>query len=313
MIIRPCLPHSPDLGNYGSQFVLARLLVAALGATIIFAGCDRRAHEETGGPRHYEVRGIIRGFAPDRRAIDVEHENIRGFMPSMTMPFPVRDQKEITGLQIGDAISFRFAVSDQDSWIDRIKKISATEVRLPAPTAAPKTESTSDSVPRLREGDPMPSFTLTDQNGERVTLEKFGGKAFVLTFIFTRCAIPNFCPRMSSNFAELQTAIKAGGEALAKTRLLSITLDPVFDTPQVLKDYGAHEQADPGVWTLATGNAPEIDALTHAFSVYRQTEGGTISHGLATALIDKGGKIDKIWRGNAWTPAEILAEIRKGE
>jgi protein SCO1/2 len=116
---------------------------------------------------------------------------------------------------------------------------------------------------------------------------------------------------MSNNFADLQSAIKTGGGALAKTRLLSITLDPAFDTPQVLKDYGAFHHADPQVWTFATGDKQEVEALTHAFSVYVQTEGGTISHGLTTALIDKNGKIDKIWRGNAWTPAEVIEEIKQ--
>ena len=113
---------------------------------------------------------------------------------------------------------------------------------------------------------------------------------------------------MSNNFEELQTAIKTGSGTLAKTRLLSITLDPDYDTPKVLSDYAAFHHADPQIWTFATGQQ-QIDALTHAFSVYRQTEGGTISHGLATALINRDGKIEKIWRGNAWTPAEVTESI----
>ncbi len=121
--------------------------------------------------------------------------------------------------------------------------------------------------------------------------------------------LPNYCPRMSNNFEELQTAIKNGRDPLANTRLLSITLDPAFDTPQVLKGYGAFHHAEPQIWIFATGDEKEIEALTRAFSVYRQTEGGTISHGLATALINKEGKIDKIWRGNSWKPAEVIQEI----
>ena len=156
----------------------------------------------------------------------------------------------------------------------------------------------------------MPVFNLTNQNGEPISLDSFRGRPFVLTFIFTRCPLPNFCPRMSNNFEELQTAIEDGGDALAKTRLLSITLDPDYDTPGVLKDYGAFHHADQRIWIFANGDEKEIDALTRAFSVYRQTEGGTISHGLATALIDKDGKIAKLWRGNAWTPAEVTEAIQ---
>ena len=162
----------------------------------------------------------------------------------------------------------------------------------------------------LKEGDQMPAFSLTNQNGERVSLDTFRGQPFVLTFVFTRCPVPNFCPRMSNNFEELQTAVKAGSDPLVTTRLLSVTLDPGYDTPKILSDYAAFHHADSKIWTFATGDEKQIDFLTRAFSVYRQNEGGTISHGLATALINRDGKIEKIWRGNSWTPAEVTAAIQ---
>jgi protein SCO1/2 len=117
---------------------------------------------------------------------------------------------------------------------------------------------------------------------------------------------------MSNNFSELQTAIKSAAGPLAQTRLLSVTLDPGFDTPQILKDYGASKNADPSIWTFVTGKPEQIDPLIAAFSVYRQMEGGTLSHGLATALINPDGTIKKIWRGNGWTPAEVIREINQG-
>ena len=286
--------------------------VAVMGCVLlVIAGCNRATTETpNGNVRHYDARGIIRGLAPSARSIDVEHEDIRGFMPSMTMPFSVRDSKQIAGMRTGDAISFRLTVTDDDSWIDQIKKIKADEVRLPAPIAPPKTRSTSDDSARLREGDMMPPFELTDQNGERITLETFRGHPFVLTFIFTRCPIPNFCPLMSKNFTELQNAIKNGSGTLAQTRLLSISFDPDFDTPQILKGFADHEQADRKIWAFATGEKSKIDNLTRAFSVYVQAEAGTISHGLATALIGEDGKIVRIWRGNGWTPSEVIGEIQ---
>ncbi len=116
---------------------------------------------------------------------------------------------------------------------------------------------------------------------------------------------------MSSNCEELQAAIKASRAPLASTRLLSVTLDPAFDTPEVLKTYAGYHHADPQTWSFATGDEKEVDTLTRAFSVYRQTEGGTISHGLATALIDRDGKIAQIWRGNAWKPLEVIEQIKQ--
>lgn len=120
------------------------------------------------------------------------------------------------------------------------------------------------------------------------------GRPYILTFIFTRCPVPNFCPRISQNFSQLQDAIKSDPALATKARLLSITLDPKFDTPEVLRAYGEHQHADPGAWTFATGEPAQIDSLTQSFAVYVQLEAGTISHGLATALVGPDGSAVKI-------------------
>lgn len=154
----------------------------------------------------------------------------------------------------------------------------------------------------------MPRFDLKNENNERISLDDYRGHPLILTFIFTRCPMPNFCPRMSSNFAAIQQAIH---DNKINARLLSITLDPKFDTPEILKQYAAHAGADPGIWNFATGEDKQIDELTAGFSIYRQSEGGTISHGLATALIDGKGEINKVWRGNGWTPDQIIEEVKR--
>jgi protein SCO1/2 len=270
-------------------------------------GCGRSTNSE-GGADHYDTRGVVRGFSPDRSTIEIQHENIPGFMPSMTMPFVARDPKQIADLKTGDAISFRMAVTQKDFWIENVKKIRREDVNVTEPKRS--TPVATESEARLKEGDEMPPFSLTSQNSERITLDTFRGHPFVLTFVFTRCPVPNFCPRMSNNFEELQAAInKANGEP-AKARLLSVTLDPSFDTPKVLTEYAAFHHANSEIWTFATGDEKEIDSLTRAFSIYRQNEGGTISHGLATALINPNGKIEKIWRGNGWTSTEVTQAIQ---
>jgi protein SCO1/2 len=270
-------------------------------------GCGRSTRSDERGD-HYDTRGVVRGFSPDRATIEIQHEDIPGFMPSMTMPFVARDPKQIAELKPGDAISFRMTVTQKDFWIDNVKKIRREEVNVAEPKRMPPVSPEHSA--RLKEGDEMPSFSLTNENGERISLDTFRGQCFVLTFVFTRCPLPNFCPRMSNNFEELQAAIKTGSGLLAKTRLLSVTLDPDYDTPKILSDYAAFHHADPKIWTFATGDEKEIDSLTRAFSVYRQTEGGTISHGLATALINSDGRIERIWRGNAWAPAEVIQAIQ---
>ena len=283
------------------KFIVVGCLAFAL------LGCGRSTKSEERA-EHYDSRGVVRGFSPDRQTIEIQHENISGFMPSMTMPFVARHPKQIADLKTGDAISFRMAVTQKDFWIEDVKRIRREDVNVAEPKGAPPVSAERDA--RLKEGDAMPPFSLTNQNGERISLDTFRGQPFVLTFVFTRCPVPNFCPRMSNNFEELQAAIKGGSGTLATTRLLSITLDPDYDTPKILSDYAAFHHADSKIWTFATGDGKEIDSLTRAFSVYRQTESGTISHGLATALINRNGTVEQIWRGNAWTTTEVAEAIQ---
>jgi protein SCO1/2 len=285
---------------------MQKILLAGCVALALLS-CGRSTNSDERAD-HYDTRGVVRGFSPDRSTIEIQHENIPDFMPSMTMPFVTRDPKQIADLRTGDAISFRMAVAKKDFWIENVKKIRREDVNVAEPKRTSPVSADRDA--RLTEGDKMPPFTLTNQNGERISLDTFHGNSLVLTFVFTRCPVPNFCPRMSNNFGELQETIKSSTGTLANARLLSVTLDPAYDTPKILSDYAAFHHADSKIWSFATGDEKEIDSLTRAFSVYRQNEAGTISHGLATALINKEGRIDKIWRGNAWTPAEIIKEIQ---
>ncbi|MBA3961577.1 MAG: SCO family protein [Chthoniobacterales bacterium] len=292
-----------DSGTRRTHFALACALALCLAA------CGRSNTSDTDA-RHYDVRGIVRGFAPDRATVEIEHETIPEFMPSMTMPFSARNPKEIALLRIGDAIAFRLEVTAKDFSIANVTKIDATEVHLPKGAAASLPASASEGPQRLKEGDALPAFNLTIEAGEKITVETLRGHPTVVTFIFTRCPMPNFCPLISKKFAELQSTIKSARGATAETRLLSITIDPQFDTPAVLTQYAQHENADSNIWKFATGEPAQIDELTKAFAVYRQTEGGTISHGLTTALISPAGKVAKLWRGNGWTVDEVVRAVQ---
>jgi protein SCO1/2 len=285
-------------------------VIALSSAALLSSACGKKSEPGGNAPDRYEVRGLVRGLPPDHKTVDIEHEDIPGFMPSMTMPFEIREDKAIDGLNLGDAIAFRLNVTRRESWIDHVRKIDAAELHLAVPATTPAPVETVASE-RLHEGDQMPDFQLTDQEGKLVTLETFRGHPLVLTFIFTRCPLPNFCPRMSQDFGDLQKAIQAASSGpLAATRLLSLSFDPEHDTPEVLKEYGHHAGADFAIWTFATGSSAEVHRLTKRFSVLVQPEKGTISHSLTTALVDPDGRIRKIWRGNGWTPAEVVSELR---
>jgi protein SCO1/2 len=310
--IEPCADFSGRLLRATSIAAMRNAFfgrsAAAFCVILAIAGCNRSSTADSSA-RSYQVRGLVRGFAPDRSTVTIQHEDIPGFMPSMTMPFSAKDQKEIADLRIGDGVSFRMTVTDKDLFLDQVKKIPASEIRVAMPS--PTVSGSVKTAKRLREGDIVPFFSLTNQDGAPLTSDTFRGRPFVLTFVFTRCPVPNFCPRMSNNFSELQDAIKSDAALAGKARLLSVTFDPAFDTPAILKSYAEHQKADSQMWTFATGAPAEIDNLTQSFAVFVQPEGGTISHGLATALVAPDRSVLKIWRGNSWQPAEVLAELRR--
>src|SRR5262249_33641990 len=160
--------------------------------------------------------------------------------------------------------SFRFIVMEKDSWIDRMSPIDGANLAAPAMESARPPARTN--APRLREGDLLSDFNLINQNGESVTTSSFRGQPLILTFIFTRCPVPNFCPLMTSRFEELQRALSAAGSPRA--RLLSISFDTDFDTPEILKAYGSAHGADSERWTIASASRDEMAKLTAAFAVY---------------------------------------------
>lgn len=279
----------------GLHKILALLLLAGLG------GCDRAP--VGGETRQYEVRGIVRAPISEEGAISVEHEDIAGLMPSMTMPFKLQDVAEAADLQPGDAVAFTLILGNESSHIAGVRKIDPASVRLPQPE--PRSAGADAPVKRVKEGDMWPVFELVDQTGRELGSGDFAGMLTLVDFIFTRCAVPNYCPLMTENFSQIESALSADSEK-DRVRLLSVSFDPV-DTPDVLTQYAEAKGAG---WTFATGKPEEIDRLTRAFGVRVEEEGGTLNHGLCTALIGPDGRILQIWRGNQWKPQEVVESIR---
>lgn len=166
----------------------------------------------------------------------------------------------------------------------------------------------AEKAKALYEGDPVPHRSLIDENGQPIQLAQ-SDKQTIITFIFTRCAAMEFCPRMNAQFEALQAEAQKAPEL--NLRLLSISLDPEFDRPERLKDYGAAIGADPTIWHFATGPTASIDHLTKVFRVHRDQSQGVLNHTLCTALIAPDGSIQKIWRGNAWKVSEVIEALQK--
>ncbi|MFN7141685.1 MAG: SCO family protein, partial [Limisphaerales bacterium] len=252
------------------------------------------------------VKGRFKSLASDGRSAIIEHEEIPDYMPAMTMSFPVRNAAELKKLNPGDAIAFRFVVTENDSWIEQVKRISNDAV---AASPASRLRSGAPNQEPLEIGDLVPNFQLINQRGESFQLDDLMGKHVVLSFIFVRCPVPNFCPLMSANFRKIQDQL-AKEELFNEVRLLSVTIDPEFDTPEVLKTYATHYNANDARWIFATGSSQEIEGLTDRFAVYAERRDGTILHELVTAYIAPDGRLVRVWRGNDWKPNHILGELR---
>lgn len=251
----------------------------------------------------FDVTGVVRAPLKEGRVV-ITHEDIPGFMPGMTMGFAVANPAEAASLVVGDRVRFRLRVSETAS--------SASDFTVAGRTLSSEpTRAATDRRPRLREADRVPPFSLLDQDGKKFTEAGLIGQVTVVTFIFSRCPVPEYCPAMALRFGQLQKAILADDRLAGRARLLSITLDPEFDRPEILKAYGAAIGANPAIWHFATGDKTEVDALTKAFAVFTERNGVMLDHTLCTALIDREGRVIEFWRGTAWKVDELFAALTR--
>ncbi len=257
----------------------------------------------------FAVKGVVRSVDPGHAVVLIEHEAIPGYMDGMTMPFRVRDTNELSGLLVGDAVSFRLQVSETEGWIDELAKIPLERVSL-TPKPRPPVRVTRVVEP-LQVGDALPDYALTNELGQVVHLGQFRGEALGLTFIFTRCPYPEFCPRMSAHFSEACQQLLARSGGPTNWHLLSVSFDPDYDTPAVLKAYAEEYAYRPEHWSFATGAMIDLDALTEQFGMEFAPQGASFTHNVRTAVIDAAGRVQRVFVGNTWSVEDFVAELVK--
>jgi protein SCO1 len=288
---------------------VARLLALALSGVAIFGGCSREEPQDQNRGQRYELKGKIVSFNKAQRQVVIQHEAVPGFMEAMTMPFTLKEDSAYEVMRAGDLIQATLVVDDERTRLDNPVITQATAGTAPA--ASPAGGGLSE--PAI--GADVPAAPLVNQDGKAINLRQYRGRALVVTFIYTRCPLPDYCTLMSTNFAELKREIDKSPELGAGAHLLSITLDPAYDTPQVLRSYGAAHTGNFGDekfahWEFATGKPEEIQRVANFFGLAYQREGKEIVHSLRTAVIAPDGKLLKMYRGNEWKPAEILSDLR---
>jgi protein SCO1/2 len=273
-------------------------VIAAAGCTPAPSGSDATS---------YPLAGTVVEVDAANRKITIDHEEIPGFMPAMIMPFVVleKDAALLEVVSPGDEVTARLVVPDSRYWLENLVVVKKGTVDPGAPTRSP--------TPVLRPGEVVPDVALVNQDGETIRLADYRGRALALTFIFTRCPMPDFCPLMMKNFAAVQGSIVADAGLHARTRLLTVSFDTEYDTPEVLRAFGAPWQktAPPFThWELARGTEDAIRTLGGALGLDYYEEDRSFAHNLRTAVVDPEGNLVRIFRGNEWTSEELVAELR---
>jgi len=280
---------------------MPRPVAVLLASLLSAASCTRTPEAPT-----YQLQGQVLAVRPETSEILVKHDDIKGFMPAMTMPYKVKDAALLNGRAPGDLITATLHVDPELAWLSAINKTGSAPIPEDAITKIPA----AAGVRLLKPGDAVPDTVLTDQEGAPLTLVELRDAALVVTFIYTRCPLPQFCPLMDRRFAEIQSLVAADPALRGRVRLLSISFDPAHDTPAALRAHAAKVAADPDMWRFATAGEEVVDRLAATFgvNVMRETD-GTVTHNLRTAVIDPQGRIVSIHDSNAWTAASIVDEL----
>ena len=257
--------------------------------------------------KRYAVRGMVLRVDPATRTFTVSHEAIEGLMSAMIMPFEVRDPRDLQPLGPGALVEFTLVVGAQAGYATdiRVRKYQTAEQDpLTARRLALLKKAAGRAIPPLATGQFVPDFTLTDQGGQPVRFSTIAaGKVVALNFVYTRCALPQFCLRASNVFSVLQRRFtRQYGRDLV---LLTVTFDPERDTPDVLATYAAQFNADPKMWRFLTGKVADVRRVCALFGVESYLDEGLVNHSLHTAVIDRRGRVVTNVEGNQYTPEQL--------
>jgi protein SCO1 len=285
----------------------AKTCLAIIAFATVFYSCApacRTRKSET--EQRYELKGKVLNVDQKGATVTIAHDAIPGYMEAMAMPFKLKDERAFSFLATGDNVQAILVVRGDRSWLE---ELVVTRQSADAST----TNSASSTEPKP--GDEVPNFSLVNQDGKRISLRKYKGQALVLTFIYTRCPLPDYCPLMTSQFVEIDKAIKQEPGLYPKTHLLSISVDPEFDTPKTLRSYGEQYAGSPRAsafesWEFASGSVDEVKKSASYFGMQYWQEGDQIIHSLRTAVIAPDGRLAALFTGNEWKPAEVLSKLQ---
>lgn len=287
-----------------------RYLILFLSLIFLFTSCQKsESHNQNASAdaKRFTLKGKVIAVDKAKKKATISHGEIPGYMDAMTMEFPIRADWVWDDLTKDAEIRAELVVDKDAFWLENISIVAAPNPDNPA---LPINENFAQI------GKTVPDFTLTNQDGKRFSLKDYRGKALAVTFIYSRCPLPNYCILMSKNFSDLALKLK-DSDLKDKIRLLSISFDPKTDTPETLKQYGQgylgkNAKPDFTIWQLAAGSDKEIKDVADFFGLRYETDANNteqFNHSLRTAVIAPDGKVVKIFSGNEWTPNDLQQEL----
>ena len=295
--------------------IAALVTVLTLAFLIISAvGCRQDPSSKAAQPnpeKTFPVRGKV--ISTDPTHVTLDHEAVPGFMDAMTMPYKLKDPAVVSELHPGDRITARIVVQQDAAGFHDAELDNIVVVAQARPDYKPSIQYHTPTV-----GDVVPDFRLLNQSGRKISLSEFKGKVLLVTFIYTRCPLADYCPRMSRNFAEIDKELAVDPALYRKTHLLSISFDPAYDTPAVLRSYGGaytgnYTKETFAHWDFAAPSEKDLPQVTQFFGVgVTPGERKTLNHSLSTAVIGKDGKIAAWYPTNEWKPSDVVAAVKQG-
>lgn len=267
---------------------------------VALSGCQRQEP-----PKRYALKGQVLALDATKNELAISHEDIPNFMPAMTMVYPVASASLMSGRTPGELITATLEVQNSIGLL--------VEITHAGTAPLPSENQAAMAFGVLDVGGEFPDTALIDQANRRRSISEWKGVPYVVTFTYTRCPLPNFCPLMDQNFLTLQRRLADDTLLRGRVKLISVTFDPQHDTPAVLAAHAAKLKADTNVWTFLTGDLVTVERFAGRFGIGVLRDAASpaeITHNLRTALVGADGKIVKVYSGSDWTPGTLLADLR---
>lgn len=309
---RPSLDRSQLKGLLRAitRIVTRQMKIGGLVSTVLLvSGHDSKLRSQTldagaNKPRSYLCTGVVQQVYTYKRQLTVHHKAIQNYMPEMTMDFEVKNTNELKGVLPGEEISFSLLVLPDDAWIENVRALGFAKVSAAG-------GDIGNNARELKPGDPWPDEELSADDGHDIHFSDFRGRTVALTFFFTRCPLPDYCPRMNNDFSEARRLLSTSS-AQTNYLFLSISFDPDFDTPETLSVYARHyRENDLSPWIFAVASKTALARLPSRLGLLVNRQGAGITHNLRTVVLNPQGRVYCQLDGNTWTPQQLADAMKK--